>query len=175
MLTRARSHPSELVLALDANADGMREASRRASSNALFLVCAAEAIPAELDGVADLLTIHFPWGSLLSGVTGAAPEFTVRLAGLVAPSGAVRLLVASAERDGGRGQPDLDPERVARAWESHGLRVTGLRSANVADAVAAHSSWGKRLLRNPGPGRSAWHIRLERAAVGEGERTRIGA
>jgi hypothetical protein len=32
--------------------------------------------------------------------------------------------------------------------------------------VAAHSSWGKRLLRNPAPGRSAWRLHLARPAAG---------
>ena len=35
--------------------------------NALFVVAAAERVPAELHGLADELTILFPWGSLLRG------------------------------------------------------------------------------------------------------------
>jgi hypothetical protein len=32
------------------------------------VLAAAERPPEELDGLADLVTVHFPWGSLLSGL-----------------------------------------------------------------------------------------------------------
>ncbi len=72
------------------------------------------------------------------------------------------MLVASAPRDARAGVATLDPQRMVAAWEEHGLRLTQLRPATVSDAVAVHSSWGKRLLRNPDPGRSAWQIALVR-------------
>ncbi len=43
-----------------------------------------------------------------------------------------------------------------------------IRTATLDDAIAAHSSWGKRLLRHPVPGRTAWRIRLERPAARTG-------
>lgn len=157
------------MIAIDANASALRDASRRAPPNALFVVCAAEAIPAQLAGVADLLTIHLPWGSLLHGATGADPALTRRLAALLAPGGRVRLLLSSAERDARGGQTAIDPAAVAAAWHAAGVRLTEARVATLADAAAAHSSWGKRLLRNPGPGRSAWHIGMQRPpAIGAG-------
>ncbi len=75
VLAAAAADPNALVIGVDANADAMAEASRRAAgparrggvSNALFVVASAEALPPELDGVADLVTIHLPWGSLLRG------------------------------------------------------------------------------------------------------------
>ena len=68
MLATAAVHPDLLVIGVDADAGSMVEASRRAAratkrgglSNALFVVAAAEAVPAELDGRADALTVHFP-------------------------------------------------------------------------------------------------------------------
>jgi 16S rRNA (adenine(1408)-N(1))-methyltransferase len=150
------------VIALDANPAGLRDASRHAPANALFVRCAAEAMPAELNGIATLLTIQFPWGSLLRGASGADPRLTHRLAALVAPGGRVQLLLASAAHDARGGQTAIDPAEVAAAWHAAGMRLTEARVATLADAAAAHSSWGKRLLRNPGPGRSAWHIGMQR-------------
>jgi hypothetical protein len=171
-LSRALAHRDRLVIAIDASRTAMAETSRRASrggiANALFVVSAAEALPGELRGLADELVIHFPWGSLLRAASGAAPEQTERLAALVAPGGRVWMLIASSPRDAADGAADLDPKRVAAAWTEHGLQLTSLHPATLEDAIAARSSWGKRLLRNPGPGRSAWEIRLVRPRTGTG-------
>ena len=72
----------------------MATASRRAAArpsrgglpNALFVVAAVEATPAELDGVADLVTVHFPWGSLLRGLLGADPAIMSSLTRVLRPS-----------------------------------------------------------------------------------------
>jgi 16S rRNA (adenine(1408)-N(1))-methyltransferase len=68
VLAEAAADPHRLVIGVDANAAGMVEAARRAAGrasrgglpNALFVVAAVEALPPELDGVADLVTAHFP-------------------------------------------------------------------------------------------------------------------
>jgi 16S rRNA (adenine(1408)-N(1))-methyltransferase len=68
VLAVAAARPDRLVVGVDANAAAMAEASRRAAAkprrgglpNALFVVAAAEALPPELAGVAELVTAHFP-------------------------------------------------------------------------------------------------------------------
>ena len=76
----ARGRPSSVVLGVDASADAMREASRRAARsvarggtpNARFVVAPLEQLVG-LEGVADLVTVHFPWGSLRSAAAGHDP------------------------------------------------------------------------------------------------------
>ena len=56
----------------------MAEASRRAAKpahkggqpNVRFILAAAEAPPPALAGIAGLVTVRFPWGSLLRGCLG---------------------------------------------------------------------------------------------------------
>jgi 16S rRNA (adenine(1408)-N(1))-methyltransferase len=68
VLAAAAADPHRLVIGVDANAAGMTDAARRAMgtarrtgvANAVFLAAAAEALPQELDSVADLVTAHFP-------------------------------------------------------------------------------------------------------------------
>jgi 16S rRNA (adenine(1408)-N(1))-methyltransferase len=68
VLAAAAAQPDRLVIGIDANAAAMVPASRRAAAkpergglpNALFVVAAAEALPVELTGVANLLTAYFP-------------------------------------------------------------------------------------------------------------------
>ena len=143
----------------------MREASHRAARprtaipNARFAVSSVEALPSELDGRFDLVTIHFPWGSLWDAATARDSFYAARLAALVRPGGELRLLLSHAERDG---TPTLDQRQVVAAHAGLGLVAAEVRPAGLQDAVAADSSWGKRLLRGPDGSRSAWLIGLNR-------------
>ncbi len=173
-MARAAAHRDELVIAADASRSSMAEASRRAArqtpkglpANPVFVVSSAEALAAELAGCADLLTIHFPWGSLLRGAAGLDPELTAKLAGLVRPGGMARLLISSAARDAGGGLAKIDPATVCDAWRSFGLGAEAVRPATMADANAARSSWGRRLLRQPAPDRRAWLLEFRRCGAG---------
>lgn len=170
MLAHAAAHPERLVLGVDASHDGMREASRRAARmpargglpNALFVASALEGLPPDLDGVASLVTVHFPWGTLRAAAAGLDPDMTARIAGLVRPGSRLELLLADAERDR---TPPFDLEALGDVYRSLGLRTVAVRTATLEDAVIAHSSWGKRLLRHPAAGRSAWRVCLERPAT----------
>lgn len=170
VLAHAAAHPDRLVLGIDAHHAAMVDASRRAArpagrgglANARFVVASLEALPAELGAVADLLTVHFPWGSLRAAAAGHDPAATDRLARLLAPAGQLELILADGERDGA---DPIDPDTTVAAYESLGLHAVEVRPATLDDAVAAHSSWGKRLLRNPAPGRRAWRIRLARIGL----------
>jgi 16S rRNA (adenine(1408)-N(1))-methyltransferase len=170
VLAHAAAHPERLVLGVDASRDAMREASRRASRaparggrpNALFVASALEQLPRDLDGLAELVTVHFPWGTLRAAAAGHDRDLTARLAGLVRPGGTLQLVLAEADRDG---TPPVDLEALRDVYRSLGLGPVVVQPATLADAIVAHSSWGKRLLRHPAPGRSAWRIVLERPAA----------
>lgn len=167
VLSHAAQHPDRFVLGVDASPDAMRDASRRAARsadrgglpNARFVVSAIEALPAGLESFADLVTMHFPWGSLRDAAVGANPRLTARIASLVRPGGQLQLLVSADERDGGA---PVDPDHVAATYATQGLFLSTVRPATLDDAIAAHSSWGKRLLRRPSPGRRAWAFQLDR-------------
>ena len=168
VLAAAAARPDRLAVGVDASDAAMAEASRRAGrkpghgglENALFVVAAAEAPPAELEGVADLVTVQFPWGSLLRGLLGADPRVMGGLAGLLAPGGTLRLLVSSTDRDRGAGVAPIQAPTL------RGLAVTEARPATWADVAAAHSSWGKRL--GAGRQRPAWLVRGRAVTALEG-------
>jgi 16S rRNA (adenine(1408)-N(1))-methyltransferase len=175
VLATAAAQPDRLVVGVDANPAGMMTASRRAAakpgrgglSNALFVVAAAEALPAELDGVADLVTVHFPWGSLLRGLLGADPATMTGLTRVLRPSGTLQLLLSSTARDRGAGVAPIQTvtlRALAESYAAWGLVVTQLRPATVADVAAAHSTWGKRL--GAGARRPAWLLRAQLAPAG---------
>ncbi|HJT63911.1 MAG TPA: class I SAM-dependent methyltransferase [Candidatus Limnocylindria bacterium] len=177
VLAQAAAIPDRLVLGVDAVADPMIDASRRAGRsparrglpNARFVVASLEALPPELDGLVDQLTVHFPWGTLRDAAIGRDAMATARLARLLAPAGRLELLVADGERDAAA---HLDPAAVVVAYAAVGLEVEA-RPATLADAIGAHSSWGKRLLRNTAPGRSAWYFQCRARSTSSRLPTRI--
>ena len=148
------------MLGLDANAASMAEASRRAarsprkggSPNAAFVVAAAESPPAELAGLADLVTVRFPWGSLLRGVVGRDEAVAAGLAGLVAERGAIELVVAPVERDGLDGIPTSTDALVVgatAAFAVHGFEIQLACAPTAAEVRATGSTWARRLDRRP--------------------------
>ena len=175
VLAHARRNPDRLVVGIDANASRMVEASARAARppakgglpNALFVVSSLEGLPQGLVRLADLVTVHFPWGTLLAAAAGRDRALAGRLAALLRPAGELRLLLSSAPVDG---EQALDPASVVAAYRPLGLVATEVRPASRGDAAAAASSWGKRLLANARPGRTACLIRLRRpSSVNSGD------
>lgn len=187
MLGTAAREPGSLAIGLDANAAAMAEASRRAArparngglANAAFILSAAEAPPPELCGLADHVTVMFPWGSLLRGCVGAgdgdgAGRVAAGVAGLVAPGGNLELLLAPSVRDGIEGLP-LDPNELASAvrgaFERFGLDMELARPTSASEVRTSGSTWARRLGSQRPDDRAVMLMRLVRPL---GAATRVG-
>ena len=135
--------------------------------NALFVVAAAERPPAELLGIADTLTVTFPWGSLLSGALAIDEAAATGIAALLAPRGRLVVTTSVTDRDAVGDLPRLDtPDaatEMATRWELHGLCVDEFREATPAEIRATGSTWARRLGIGRGH-REAWRAVLRRAA-----------
>jgi 16S rRNA (adenine(1408)-N(1))-methyltransferase len=177
VVAAAAADPKTFVIGVDASAGAMAEASRRAARpagrgglpNALFVVAAAEALPPELHGLADVVAIHLPWGSLLRGALALDDDVAAGIARLVAPAGRVEILLAPAARD--RLSSDIDVRRrladgLAEDWSRHGLEVCEARPATDPEIAAAGSTWARRLgLRAGDPDREAYRLQLRPSAT----------
>jgi 16S rRNA (adenine(1408)-N(1))-methyltransferase len=176
VLAAAARDERTLALGIDAVAAAMAESSRRAAGparkgglpNATFIVAAAEAPPDWLCGTADLVTVRFPWGSLLRGCTDGDPAVAAGLAGLVRRGGNLELLLAPAARDHLDGVP-IEASALARAaaaaFAPFELDVVLARPATDAEVWASGSTWARRLgagRTNGTAGRAPTLIRLER-------------
>ncbi len=156
------------MIGLDANAASMVESSRATGiartgglPNALFVVAAAETPPTELVGRADVVSVVFPWGSLLRGVMGADSAVLAGLAALVRPGGSLEVLTSVEARDAATAGVDptdvADEERIRSAWAEAGLRLLARRSVGAEDPLVTSSSWGRRLAHD----RSRQFVRLD--------------
>lgn len=75
----ARRNPKKFYIGIDPNVTSLEKISEKihrkpakgGAPNVLFIQSAVEDLPGELDGVADELHVHFPWGSLLRAVATA--------------------------------------------------------------------------------------------------------
>ena len=72
----ARQNPRKFYIGIDPNTAPLEKVSEKihrkpnkgGTKNALFIQAAVEALPSELEGIADEVHVHFPWGSLLRAV-----------------------------------------------------------------------------------------------------------
>ena len=147
-----------MVLAIDANARSMADASRRAAakpsrgghSNVLFLAEGAERLPDSFDGLADVVTILFPWGSLLRGALGVDHAVATSIARLVAPGRNLSIVLSVVERDRaaiGAERPfgPSDVDAMADAFAPLGLDLTNARRLSPDEIRATGSTWARRL------------------------------
>ena len=145
VLAAAAAHPDTFFVGLDADASRMREASRRGAP-ALFVVAAAEAPPGELAGRAALVTVHFPWGSLLRGVLGIDADVLAGIAAIAAPGATIRALVSVTDRDRAAPAEALrEAAALARRYASCGLTLECVRPASAEEIRSSRSTWAKRL------------------------------
>ena len=115
-------------------ADASRRAARRGPTNALFFAAGAEELPATpLAGRADLVSISFPWGSLLRGVLGLDPAVLAGVAALPCSGASVEVLASVVPDDHVAGldrlHATLEPS-IRAAWQAAGLELRSMRAGD---------------------------------------------
>lgn len=157
----AAEHPETFCIGIDPVAETMREVSAKAEKkpargglpNVLYLMDAVETLPGDLAGVADLVTVNYPWGSLLTAWAAPVPVLLRNLAAL-GKSGAewLALFNATVFEDADYcarlGFPPVDRARIegelAPVYAAAGLPVAEL--AELSGAADHRTSWGQRLV-----------------------------
>ena len=167
VLRRARAEAETLCIGLDAVAEAMAESARRArakpakggAANALYIVGRAEALPPELVGRCDEITVNYPWGSLLKAVTEPLPDVLAGIAACAKAGARVALLINLApfqdpEQRDRLGLSELDAEiaaeRLTPAYEAAGLKITEIET--LLGDLPERTSWGRRLVVGSGRG-----------------------
>jgi 16S rRNA (adenine(1408)-N(1))-methyltransferase len=173
VLRMAREHPDRLFIGIDANRDGLVEASQRAlrkparggAENALFVQAPVEALPCELDGVADRVVVILPWGSLLRAVLLPDIEVLAGICCLCRPGATFEAIVSlDLDRDAGQlarlglsaGAEHLAMGSLRPAYGEAGFRLRSVEPLTHAELAGVPSTWARKLARNPD--RQAWRI-----------------
>ena len=113
----ARRHPDRFYIGIDAQSSAMEKVSEKihrkpakgGAANILFIQAAVEDLPSELDGVADAIHAHFPWGSLLRALALGDEAVLRNLRRACAPGAWLEVVIA------------IDPERDRAEIERLGL------------------------------------------------------
>jgi 16S rRNA (adenine(1408)-N(1))-methyltransferase len=157
----AGADPATLVIGVDASADGLREVSRRAARrpekgglpNARFGRLSLDDAPGALAGLADLVTVVLPWGSLLGAVAVPRADGLARLAAIGRPGAELCVVFGYGPRADARavlelGLPSLEAPGALAALETRyreaGLRATARRLA-LDELRELPSTWAKKL------------------------------
>lgn len=119
----ARQNPNKFYIGIDPNTRPLEKISEKiyrkpekgGAGNVLFIQAAVEDLPAELNGVADEVHVHFPWGSLLRAVAVGEIE-VLRKVRRICSTGALLEVVTG-----------LDPERDQSEIERLGLTPLSLK------------------------------------------------
>jgi len=141
----ARMDRTGLFIGVDANAEALREVSYRASrkparggvANALFVRSALEELPGPLLGMADRVTVFYPWGSLLRALVEADAASLRALAGVARPGGSFEARLNRSAVD----PISLDLEALPSAYRNAGIDVAWEWSSADDD----RTSWAARL------------------------------
>lgn len=149
----ARAHPDWLCLAVDACAAGMRRLSRKAdrkpsrggAPNALFVRASVESLPRGLAGIADEVTVFYPWGSLLRAVVEPEKGVLSWLVQLGRPGATLRIRVNESALPAAKGAFDRWLGEAAPRLE-RGYAALGVTLDHCGWlSLEGETSWGARL------------------------------
>jgi 16S rRNA (adenine(1408)-N(1))-methyltransferase len=172
----ARRNPGKLYIGVDANPRSLEKVSEKIHRkpakgglpNALFVQAAVEDLPPELDGVADEVHVHFPWGSLLRAVATGDRGVLGNLRRICAP-GALLEVVIGLDPEQDRGEMErlgLPPVSLAYidstlipCYREAGFEVLERGLLSSSDWSRLQTSWAKRL--QGGGNRSVFYVIAE--------------
>ena len=161
----ARANPDRFYIGIDVQRKALEKVSERIHRkpdkgglpNVLFLQSSVEELPEELDGVADEIHIHFPWGSLLRGVAAGEERTLGGLRRISAPGAWLEVVVGVDEyRDAAEtDRLDLPPlseeyvEDVLRPrYGAAGFTIEETESPAPGEWPELDTTWAKRLRGN---------------------------
>jgi 16S rRNA (adenine(1408)-N(1))-methyltransferase len=161
----AKQDPETFCIGVDPAAENLREISHKARRkpargglpNVLFVVASIESMPEELNGLADRVTVNYPWGSLLELFVTAAQSGLEAIARLGKPGAEVTVLLnASVFEDAAYmerlGLPEFDLS-IAEKKLKPGMEKAGFESIMcemLAGSPPNVSSWERRLTAGAG-------------------------
>ena len=161
----ARQNPHRFYLGIDASANSLEKISEKIHrkpakgglKNALFIQAAVEALPEELDGIADEVHIHFPWGSLLKGIATGDETILKNIHRICAPDAVLEVIIGvDPERDASELQrlgisylsEDFITTNLAKRYQDCGFQITESGSFPAGQWPNICTSWAHRLSTN---------------------------
>ncbi len=161
----ARLNPNKFYIGIDANAKPLakisekihRKPAKGGAPNVLFIQSAVEDLPPELDGVANEVHVHFPWGSLLRAVMTGDLAVLRNLRRVCEPEALLEIVIGI---DPARDQSEIErlelpalthdylERQLIPLYESAGFEVFEHGILSAAQWSEFETSWARRLKGN---------------------------
>lgn len=141
----AQQCPHDFVIGIDANRDNLREVSRRAPNNTLFVIANAMALPVELTGLAAQITINFPWGSLIQGLLDGDPALMDGLHTVSRPNAALEVRLNGGALAEAGWTFEAGHQRVQQMLSVNGFALRSPLTLAAGDLKGIPTTWAKRL------------------------------
>lgn len=161
----ARRNPKKFYIGVDANTRPLEKVSEKVHRkpakgglpNVLFLQAAVEDLPVELDGIANEVHVHFPWGSLLRAVTVCDQQVLQNIRRVCAPGALLEVVIGlDPERDRTEIErlqlPTLSIEHIdstlSSQYSNAGFEISERGTILPSEWPDLQTSWAKRLKGN---------------------------
>ena len=161
----ARLNPNKFYIGIDPNTRPLQKISEKihrrpakgGAPNALFIQAAVDDLPAELDGVADEIHVHFPWGSLLHAVATGDIEVLRNLRRICAGGASLEVVIGlDSERDQAEierlGLSPVTLEFIDNVlgpnYAAAGFQIVERGTIGAAEWPRINTSWARRLQGN---------------------------
>jgi 16S rRNA (adenine(1408)-N(1))-methyltransferase len=141
----ARQNPNKFYIGIDPNVRPLEKISEKihrkpakgGASNVLFIQAAVEELPQELDGVADEVHVHFPWGSLLRAFASGDVEVLRNVRRICSPGAMLEVVIN-----------DHIADQLIQRYRSAGFEVLEHGSVPAAQWSEFETTWARRLKQN---------------------------
>lgn len=160
----AKGKPDTAVIGIDAARESLKEGSARAvkkparggAPNAMFLCANVLKLDDSFNNTADVLSVNFPWGTLLQAVSIPFNDFIEKMADILKEGARldqhINMHVFNDEEQRiALGLPVLDEDylknTVFPVYEKYGLQVQGHHFIPAGQKTEVASTWGGRLTR----------------------------
>jgi hypothetical protein len=141
----AKKNRNHFLIGLDACRENLVDASRRAPSNSLFVIANALNLPSELHGIANRISINFPWGSLMEGLVYHDEALLQGISAIAKPDAELAIyLNAGAVKEAGFSLEE-GATRALNALANHDFMMRSAIGLVTEDMKYYPTTWAKRL------------------------------
>lgn len=159
----AKNHPDTFYIGVDPVRENMTEIAVKSRKkpakggldNLLLVIASVEQLPEELTGIADSVSVYFPWGTLLETVMKPVEENLLHIAAAAKPGAAFTFITTYSDsyEEGEIIRRELPPisleyfgsNAYVSALQRVGFRIAGTEEYDNEFVRQFNSQWAKRL------------------------------
>lgn len=141
----AVTYPNRFVIGIDACRENLYKASRHGQANALFVIANALTLPPELYSQAMQITINFPWGSLLEGLTSDNPALLTGLVAIASPDTRLEVRLNGGALAEVGWSLEEGARQVRDVLSSNGFNMRSPIALSAHELRTIPTTWAKRL------------------------------